>query len=593
MEENNNEKVRKGSLEASEPQEEIVQQEINEQESIQEEKVEEIKEENNENVVEEKADEDKEEIKKEEPKNINIQAKAKKEVKPKKKINKQVILVAIIVIACIVITVGLIILKMRDLNKKYQYVEEKDVFTTEDKVEDPDAIYATDKDTTYNYNDLMYKQIYEADGVIFDGEGREFYNAKEYSFTYVQISGLKDKNVENKINTELKNFLHENILPDSTGVKMAHSSVVGNFSNILSVIVSSNTDRGQFYYGLNYDLNTGEKIPFENLFIKSTPILSILTEAVAQEKAWKIEPGVVDSNDMDNYWKQLQEYYNMENRDTSEYEDLLFKVSNKYNEVKGNVQYAITPFKIFVYNVLPDELATDSNNAAYYIDIPMYRYEQYIAIYKRYAGTDIFENSDIGLKGVRAFSMPMSYYTQNTRKNMVKGSIYGNLTDNVFCDIAVNSYLGEIDEKRQKALDLSKVNIENKINEIKISASQDKENGYVIQGTYGAYNESGLYMDHQLDKYLIPHISVRINLFITKLPKEKYDNLNYYLGELAAAPTASADPKPFYEYRVSQMGGTYTIEYIDLYFDTEGNFLGTDKEQLLDEKRNSQYITLS
>ena len=37
MEENNNEKVRKGSLEASESQEEIVQQEINEQESIQEE----------------------------------------------------------------------------------------------------------------------------------------------------------------------------------------------------------------------------------------------------------------------------------------------------------------------------------------------------------------------------------------------------------------------------------------------------------------------------------------------------------------------------------------------------------------------------
>lgn len=580
MEENNNEKVRKGSLENSEPQEEIVQQEINEQESIQEEKVEEVKEENNENVVEEKADEDKEEIKKEEPKNINIQAKAKKEVKPKKKINKQVILVAIIVIACIVITVGLIILKMRDLNKKYQYVEENDVFTTEDKVEDPDAIYATDKDTRFNYNDLVVSDYYEIDGVI----SQESRIPTSSIYQFVKIEGLKNKEIENKINVEIKNTVYEKAKADASGKKTCYARVDGNFSNILSIMVYTYDGNKTVYYGLNYDLNTGEKIPFENVFTKSTPIISLITESASQIKAWRIEEGAIDANITgEEYMDKVVEYYNMDNRDTSEYEDLLFKVANKYNEVKENIQYTISPTKIKVYNVLPDELATDKNGSSYYISISMYKYSEYIAIYKRYAGTDIFEKSDTALKNVRPFTIPSGYsWSTGIAQNLV----YGDIADNVFADIAKSQYIWDWDEKLKKAMELGEINITNKINDLKNSLSQDKENGYVIQGSYYVSYQDNQYPDYETQKYLIPHISVVCGWHVTKFPIKEYQNLTYHLGWLAALPTASAEPPRFYDYQAQQIGGSTQMDDMTIYFDLEGNFLGTDKSVVFDEVRN-------
>lgn len=575
MEENNNEKVRKGSLENSEVQEEVLQQDVQEKENIKEEKVEEVKEEN-ENPVEE----NKEEITKEEPKNINIQAKPKKEVKPKKKLNKQVILVAIIIIACIVITVGLIILKMRELNKKYQYIEQEDVFATEDKVEDSDAIYATDKDTRFNYNDLNISTYYEIDGVI----TQESKSPVSSMYQFVKIEGLKNKDIENKINEEIKTTVYEKVGTDTDGKKICYARVDGNFSNVLSIMVYTYEGERMKYYGLNYDLNTGDKIPFENLFTKSTPILSMITEAVTQIKAWKIEDGAVTGATGEEYMDKLAEYYNMENRDTSEYEDLLFKVANKYNEVKGDIQYTISPTKISIYNVLPDELTT-GNNASYFVRIPMYKYEEYIAIYKRYAGTDIFEKSDIALKNVRPFTIPTGY---NWLSSIAQNLMYGDLTDNIFVDVAGTQYIYDWDEKLQKATDLSKINITNKINEIKNSVSQDKENGYVIQGVYRTYYDYAQYVDYETQKYLIPHIRVSLELTVAKLPLDVYQNLNYYLGWLAELPTSSADPPRFYDYYAKQVGGSTQMENLYIYFDLEGNYIGTDKSLLYDEVRNSQ-----
>lgn len=579
MEENRNDKVRKGSLENSEPQEEIFQQDVQEQENIREESVEEVKEENNENVVEEKADENKEEITKEEPKNINVQAKSKKEVKPKKKINKQVILIIVIVVACLVITTGLIILKMRDLNKKYQYVEENDVFTTEDKVEDPDAIYATDKDTRFNYNDLTVSNYYEIDGVV----TQESSNPTSSIYQLIKIEGLKDKEIENKINEEIKNTVYEKAKIDSSGKKTCYARVDGNFSNILSITVYTYEGNKMNSYGLNYDLNTGDKIPFENIFTKSTPILSIITEAAAQVKAWKIEEGAIGNVTGEEYMNKVAEYYNMENRDTSEYEDLLFKVANKYNEVKGDVQYTVSPTRITIYNILPDELASE-HNANNFVRIPMYKYEEYIAIYKRYAGTDIFEKSDIALKNVSPFTMPAGY---NWTAGIAQNLVYGDIADNVFVDVAETQYRFNWDENLQKASDLAKINITNKINEIKNNVSIDKENGYVIQGSYNTTYQQSYYRDQETQKYLIPHIRVLFSWNITKLPITEYQNLTYHLAWLAALPTASAESPRFYDYHSNQIGGSTQIDNFFIYFDMEGNYLGTDKSVVFDEVMNS------
>lgn len=567
MEENNNEKVRKGNVEQPEVKEETIQVET---------QVEEIKEEPKQV---------------EKPKNIKVVAKTNKEIKSKnkKKLNKQTILLIVIIVACLVITVGLIILKIRELNEEYKYVEKSDeVFMNEDKVEDPDGVLAVDKNTTYNLNDLIYTEWYDIGGEIKDKRDYTIEAASKDFHSFIQISGLKDKNIENKINTELKNFVYENAGTDPDGKIYCQSYVTGNFSNILSVAVNTYHGEAAVFYGFNYDLNTGEQIPFENIFTKSTPINALLAESAMQVAAWNIEDGViVSSGSGESYYEQLQEYYNMDNRDTSEYEDMLLKVSKKYNELKGNVQYNVTPYGITIYNLMPDEFAdNDVRNTRFRMKISMYKYPQYIAIYKRYSGTDIFEKSDIGLKNIRAFYMPMSYYTMNTRKNTAKDTIYGDLSDNVFCDIALTSYMADYNESLQKAVELAKVNITNKVNEIKNNASQDSENGYVIQGTINPSYSDGSYIDYETQKYLIPHITVRVRMPVTKFPKDKYENLNYYLGWLTSLPTASADPHTFNEYWAEDIGVTTTIEEMTMYYDKDGNYLGTDKSVLIDEERN-------
>ena len=568
MEENNNEKVRKGSLEVSESQEEIVQQEINEQESIQEE----IKEENNENVVEEKADEYKEEIKKEEPKNLNIQAKAKKEVKPKKKINKQVILVAIIVIACIVITVGLIVLKMRELNKKYQYVEESDVFTTEDKVEDPDAIYATDNNTRYDYNEITYKKVYTVDGKIVEAL-EPYFQSKEYTnmHQYIEINGLKDKEIENKINNDIKEFIFNCDFDGVNGKKEIYSTVKGNFSNILSIEV---TDYHE-YFGLNYNLITGERLEFKDLFVKSAPIKLILGNEASKTDAWIMD--IPDNLTGEDYYAARGEQSDMNNRDGSEHEKILLEVSKLYDKLNGNLDYTVSPYQITVYNAFPEYFKDDSSRKAYSITIPMYSNMEYIAIFKRYAGKDIYETSNTKIKGIRATSMPMGYYSGCEADY----SIYGDLSNNLFCDIS-RAYYGEVYDN-YKVLDSAYSKINEIVNEQKNIASQDMNNSYVIQGTVEGYITEKEKVYVYANKIVQPHIEIIFQYAVTKMPNEEFSRLNYHLGKLANNPYAGAGAIKFQEYYVSDMPNVEVNNiYQRWFFDLDANYLGDTEDVVSD-----------
>ena len=214
----------------------------------------------------------------------------------------------------------------------------------------------------------------------------------------------------------------------------------------------------------------------------------------------------------------------------------------------------------------------------------MYKYSQYIAIYKRYPGTDIFENADLALKNVIPFTMSAGY---DWRTGIAPNQMYGDLSNNVFIDVAKEIYISEWDEKLQKALELGEINIDNKINEIKNNVTNDKENGYVIQGYYFPRYYDSYYRDYETQKYLIPHIRIICEWNVTKLPIKEYRNLTHHLAWLNALPYGGTGSPRFYDYHSNQLGGSTQMENFTIYFDMEGNFLGTDISVVFDEVMNS------
>ena len=123
-----------------------------------------------------------------------------------------------------------------------------------------------------------------------------------------QISGLKDKAVEEKINTRIDQMVEELLtadLPAYRGIKVQVGDAIcrskwlnvndmGNFNNILSLNLYRGLDFERLgEYGayvsqirtLNIDLNTGEEITLADLFPEGSNYLEMLSAIVAEELA--------------------------------------------------------------------------------------------------------------------------------------------------------------------------------------------------------------------------------------------------------------------------------------------------------------------
>ena len=463
------------------------------------------------------------------------------------------------------------------------------MFETEDKIEDPDAIYVADESTTYFLNELNEETIYEKDGKIIPSDAS--YEEKKDAYSYPKISGLKNKEIENKINEEIRNKLIDVI--NSEGV-LADAYINASFSNILSVRIQRHGRwDGLNYYlggynGLNYDLNTGNKIQFEDLFVKSAPIKLIFANSLGRTNAWRSVSNDLEEWKRENgqtYNKELQrkqtELSNMDNRDFSQNDDFILKACNAYDSIKGNIDFGISPFGITIYNDFPTAL----ENGTVCPTINIYEYYQYFTIFKKYSGSgkSIYETTNTMQENIRATYKPVNYNYKKNDKNIV----CEDLTDNLFADIAI-TYYADDDNNILKAIDISKTNVNNVINDAKLTAQQDKSHGYVLQGElYGYKYEYSYSKDYELQKYLKPYIEITFAYNITKFDKDKYKN--YYFGKLS-----STYGTRFNGYLVEDIPGISASDNtVKWYFDEDGNYVGTDKNLLIDYEREEMYYNPS
>lgn len=90
----------------------------------------------------------------------------------------------------------------------------------------------------------------------------KLYIDEEQYFSYIKISGLKDKSLEEKINKKLYDLVNEQM---DKGYTRIHSYIPLNAFNILSVYIDAYKDNNSDYKTINIDLTTGNEINLSDI----------------------------------------------------------------------------------------------------------------------------------------------------------------------------------------------------------------------------------------------------------------------------------------------------------------------------------------
>lgn len=358
----------------------------------------------------------------------------------------KIIFVTIFSVICLVTTAMLIVYHNIDIEEKNEE-NQQEVAT----VTDEQNIPGIDLKGTYNQNDLIIEE--------------KAVTQEKIEIRYLQISGLKDKTVQDKINKEIEQIAINCYKEKVENLNQVINIQVGmweasNFSNTISFELSytakiDDDDDGYYqgFLGLNYDLNTGNKVTIDKIFTADAPIENILRQSAYHS--------LIQNRTEDNLAGDfvVSNYGNIE-EEMAEFVKL-------YKDGKIT-EFYYTPISINIY-YREDQVIT----------INMEDFAEYIALYNRYLNVEsIFENSDIGIKNL---------YTLTRRYNDVY--YYTNYQNeaNYFIDISIDFQSTPNDEFAKKIIQNKITDIEKEIEKIKQKVSENTNNFYILNYYISVY----------------------------------------------------------------------------------------------------------
>lgn len=360
----------------------------------------------------------------------------------------KVIFVTVFSLVCIIITALLILYQNIDIEEVK--VGESNSTVNEEKEKDIPGI---DLNGTYNQNDVRIEE--------------KSVSSDKVEIQYYQISGLKDKTIEEKINKDIEHFALNFYKEEIKDLNEVINISVGmwnsaNFANTISFSyyhTAKKDDNGdgfyQTYKGLNYDLTTGEKITIDKVFTSDAPIENILRQSAYYSLIQnKVEDNLTGDFVVNNY---------------GDIEDEIYSIINLYK--KG---------KLTEFYFSPSHINICYNDYTY-INISMEKYAEYIAIYNRYLTEEsIYESTDIGLKNL--YTLADKYGSSDYYRYTIyeKGQNY-------FIDINIDNYSGAEDEFSQKLKQDKIKKIKAEVEKLKSSASNNPNEFYVLNYYMYAY----------------------------------------------------------------------------------------------------------
>jgi len=218
------------------------------------------------------------------------------------------------------------------------------------------------------------------------------YSEWNNSISYIEISGLKNTNVQEKINSQIKSKVQslynkdEAENPFYTDINI-RCTVNANFSNILSISINKFIDYNEDNYDyrnhytyetLNFRLDTGELIKFDDLFTSDASIKRILSENAYRSLGFSIGSELLYEKEDVNF--------DLQNVDYSVVENMVYNLVNDYNNGK-EIEFCISYQSI---NVIYKN---------FWIDINLYDYYEYINLYRIVSNTlDLYEKGNLEAK---------------------------------------------------------------------------------------------------------------------------------------------------------------------------------------------------
>ena len=268
-----------------------------------------------------------------------------------------------------------------------------------------DGLGVKSLDETYKQNSLKIKDVKFTDGK------KKADGSYQVEGNYIQIEGLKNKEVEQKINETLKNKIASWYSEDdfSKGV-VIYTNCTANYGNVLSV-ESLKYDETMKYLGINIDLSTGNEIKFNNLFTQNASIKNILSKSIYDSLILNDTGGDFESisdeavfsedGENDRTHGESQEFVDERNERYSQIEDKVFKILTNYNNGE-EFEFSFSTRCIYVYK---DNIR---------IEIPMVKYYNQIAIYNRYKNnSDIYDGQFENQYIIKNDNIPIFVYSNN------------------------------------------------------------------------------------------------------------------------------------------------------------------------------------
>ena len=371
-------------------------------------------------------------------------------------IKKLVVLLSSFIVIAVMITTVLIM-----TNKAGSFT---DVSSGEGKNKsNHERVIGTKKNQKYNQNDL--KIIYQDTN----------YEGLEYKT--LRINGLKNKEIENKINKELEEIedeIRKKLVSASGEQENAYlsSNVNANYSNILSVTFYGSKSDSKYVPQiniekfLNYDLTTGNKIKLEDLFLPGTDI-----DLYAQNDIYKqkLHDSFSKKNIFFNpdYWQSGELQYVLDEVDEIDF----IKQYNKYKNSKKDFYLTTTGIGI--------SYSKDGNYGDVYIKY-MDCLDNLVVYTKFLTKESIFERDDIGLKDLYVCS---SVVDQNDQSVYLIKDLATNLRIDARINVWTSEGYNELEFFKNTLAKLKAELIEKKEEYIKI-ANENKDKYYFVGIVY-------------------------------------------------------------------------------------------------------------
>lgn len=371
------------------------------------------------------------------------------------KVSTNKIIISLIVFAIISITItAILIIQKNNTSAPNQEITSGDVNIAVKH----DKIIGTKINQKYNQNDLeIIETQMQEDGL---------------EYVSIRISGLKNKEIENKINEDIAReeaSLKENVLSNEMGEydsRYLSEYVNANFSNVLSLALygskygsNSRNQLNESKY-LNYDLTTGNRLKLEDLFVPGADIDLYAQNSIYKELLHDTfsEKGVFFDP---QYWESGECTYVVD-----EIDELKFiKEFNKYKTAPKDF--------CFSYNQISIVYGEDYDN---YVYIRFKDCMDDLAIFDKFVTEEgIFERDDIGVKNL--------YVCSNATTGKGYYTFIDDVTSNFRIDARVYPVVNERILESQKyieTLEKLKQDIAGRKNDIKEIAKKNKDKYYYL-----------------------------------------------------------------------------------------------------------------